>query len=222
MTYRPRRSIVIAFVAALLVIGVGAAVASNGDLDAKRDAFIANVAKRLGVTTAALEDALKGARIDQVDEALNDGKITQEQADAAKERIESGEGRGFGFGPGPGHGHHGFGHHGFGDRGMGLDAAATYLGLTADELRTELRSGKSLATIAGEQGTSVDGLKAALLEDATTKLDEAVAAGRITEDQKAAMLERLTERIDAMVERTPGERFGGSKPAGFAPAYALS
>jgi hypothetical protein len=222
MTYRPRRSIVIAFVAALLAIGVGAAVASNGDLEAKRDAFIANVAKRLGVTTAALEDALKGARIDQVDEALKDGKITQEQADAAKERIESGEGRGFGFGPGPGHGHHGFGHHGFGDRGMGLDAAATYLGLTADELRTELRSGKSLATIAGEQGTSVDGLKAALLEDATTKLDEAVAAGRITEDQKAAMLERLTERIDAMVERTPGERFGGSKPAGFAPAYALS
>jgi hypothetical protein len=221
MTYRPRRSIVIAFVAALLVIGVGAAVASNGDLDAKRDAFIANVAKRLGVTTAALEDALKGARIDQVDEALNDGKITQEQADAAKERIESGEGRGFGFGPGPGR--HGFGHHGFGDRGMGLDAAAAYLGLTADELRTELRSGKSLATIAGEQGKSVNGLKAALLKDATTKLDEAVAAGRITEDQKAAMLERLTERIDAMVERTPGERFGGgAKPAGFAPAYALT
>lgn len=221
MTYRPRRSIVIAFVAALLVIGVSAAVASNGDLEAKRDAFIANVAKRLGVTTTALEEALKGARIDQVDEALNNGKITQEQADAAKERIESGEGRGFGFRPGPGH--HGFGHHGFGHRGMGLDAAAAYLGLTADELRTELRSGKSLATIAGEQGKSVDGLKAALLEDATTKLDEAVAAGRITEDQKAAMLERLTERIDAMVERTPGERFGGGpKPAGFAPAYALT
>ncbi len=220
MTYRPPRVIVVAVLAIALVVGVGAAVASNDDFEAKRDAFIANVAERLGVSTEALEDALKGARIDEVDEALADGRITQEQADAAKQRIESGEGPG--FGP-RGFGHHGLGHHGFGHAGgMGLDAAADYLGLTVDELRSELHGGKSLATIAGEQGKSVDGLKDALVKDATAKLDEAVAAGKITEDQKAAMLERLTERIDMLVERTPGERFGGTKPAGFASAYALA
>lgn len=211
MTYRPSRVIVAAVAAIALTIGVGAAVASNGDFETKREAFLENVADRLGVSTEALSDAIKGARVDQVEQALADGKITQEQADRAKEAIESGEGRGF-FGPGGGRGHHGgFGHRG----GMGLSAAADYLGVTAEELRDELHEGKSLATIAGEKGKSVDGLKAAMLKDATAKLDEAVAAGRITAEQKATMLERLAEKIDRIVERTPGAR-AGSEPAGFA------
>ena len=215
MTYRPSRVIVAAVAAVALSIGVGAAVASNGDFEAKRDAFLANVADRLDVTTEELTDAIDGARVDQVEQALKDGKITQEQADRAKAAIESGEGRGFGFGHPGGFGHKGgFGHRG----GMGLEAAADYLGLTAEELRDELHGGKSLATIAGEKGKSVDGLKAAMVKDATAKLDEAVAEGRITAEQKATMLERLTETIDHIVERTPGERPGkgaDSEPAAF-------
>ncbi len=217
MTYRPSRVIVAAVAAVALSIGVGAAVASNGNFEAKRDAFLANVADRLDVTTQELTDAIDGARLDQVEQALADGKITQEQADRAKEAIESGEGRGFGFGHEGGFGHKGgFGHRG----GMGLAAAATYLELSHDELRAELRSGKSLATVAGEQGKSVDGLKNALLKDATAKLDEAVASGRITADQKADKLERLSEMIDRVVERTPGDRRGANKPAGFAGSLA--
>ncbi|MDH4176821.1 MAG: hypothetical protein OEV72_04515 [Thermoleophilia bacterium] len=219
MTYRPSRIIVATVAALTLIVGVGAAVASSGDFEAKREAFMANVAKRLGVTTDALNEAVKGARLDEVAQALADGRITQEQADRAKERIESGEGPGFGpgFGPRGGPGHHGgLGHRG----GMGLDAAATYLGLSQDELRTELRSGKSLATIAGEQGKSVDGLKAAMVKEATAKLDEALQAGRITEEQKTAMLERLSEMIDRVVERTPGKRQHGSEPAAFSGALA--
>jgi hypothetical protein len=136
--------------------------------------------------------------------------ITQEQADRAKEAIESGEGRGFGLRGGFGH-KGGFGHRG----GSGSEAAAAYLGLSRDELRTELRSGKSLATIAGEQGKSVEGLKEVMVKDAAAKLDEAVASGRITAEQRSAMLERITQMIDRIVERTPGER-PGNEPAGFA------
>jgi hypothetical protein len=210
MTYRPPRLIVAAVAALALIVGVGAAVASSDDFAAKRDAFLANVAERLGVSQEALTDAIKGARLDQVEQALKDGTITQEQADRAKEAIESG--KGLDLGPPRGFGHKGgFGHRG----GMSHEAAAAYLGLTQDELRAELRSGKSLATIAGEQGKSVDGLKAAMVKDATAKLDEAVAAGRITEEQKTAMLERITNMIDRIVERTPGER-PGNEPAGFA------
>ena len=47
-------------------------------------------------------------------------------------------------------------------RGL-LPAAAAYLGVTPAALRTELRSGKSLAQIATAKGKSVDGLKAALV-----------------------------------------------------------
>jgi hypothetical protein len=223
MTFRPARIVVAAVAAVALAVGVGAAVASNGDFAEKREAFMTDVAKRLGVSTDALNDAVKGARLDQVEQALKDGEITQEQADAAKQAIESGEGRGFG----PGHrgfkggfgGGHGFGHHGH--RGGSLEAAADYLGLSQDELRTGLRGGKSLATIAGEEGTSVDGLKAAMVKDASAKLDEAVADGRITEEQKASLAERLSEMVDRLVDRTPRDRGGDDvKPAIFEGAFA--
>jgi hypothetical protein len=214
MTYRPSRLLVAAAVAVTLGVGFTAAVASGGDFKAKKDAFFADVAQRLGVTTEALDEAVKGARIDQVEQALQDGKLTQEEADAAKEAIESGEARGFGPGFGPRGG--GFGHHGHGHRGaLGLDAAAAYLGLSQDELRTELDSGKSLSIVAGEKGKSIDGLKQAMLEDATAKLDEAVAAGRITSEQKSAMLERLSAMVDRVIERVPGEKRDAKAPASF-------
>jgi hypothetical protein len=220
MTVRPSRLLVAALAAAALAVGVGAAVASTDDFNDKREAFLADVAQRLGVSTEALDDAIKGARIAQVEQALKDGTITQEQADAAKEAIESGEARGFGPGFGPRGGD--FGGHGHGPRGgMGLDAAAGYLGLSDDALRTELESGKSLATIAGEQGKSVEGLKSAMLQDATAKLDEALAAGRITADDRAAMLERLSAMIDRVVERVPGMRQGNDNaPASYEGAIA--
>ena len=62
-----------------------------------------------------------------------------------------------------------------------LAAAASYLGLTVDQLRTQLESGKSLAQVAQAQGKSVSGLKAALIADAKSHLAEAVADGRLTQ-----------------------------------------
>jgi lambda repressor-like predicted transcriptional regulator len=43
-----------------------------------------------------------------------------------------------------------------------MDASAEYLGLSANDLRTQLQAGKSLADIAKAEGKSVDGLKQAL------------------------------------------------------------
>ena len=53
----------------------------------------------------------------------------------------------------------------------GLDAAATYLGTTADALHTQLESGKTLAEIAAAtSGKSAAGLIAALVADAKATL----------------------------------------------------
>jgi hypothetical protein len=63
--------------------------------------------------------------------------------------------------------------HGPGDHGRpgGLDAAATYLGTTVDALRTQLRSGKTLAQIAdATSGKSAQGLIDALVADARTHI----------------------------------------------------
>jgi hypothetical protein len=123
-------------------------------------------------------------------------------------RIESSDFPLLGFGLGPGHGH--FVH--FHD----LDAAASYLGMSEEELRTALGEGQTLAEIAEARGKPVDGLIDTLVAAATEDLDEAVADGRLTEEQKAEILSNLEERITARVNgergRGPGWRRFGPPP----------
>src|SRR4051812_16258733 len=58
----------------------------------------------------------------------------------------------------------------------GAAAIAGYLGLSASDLQTDLKSGKTLAQIATAQGKTVSGLEAAMLADAKTHLDADVTA----------------------------------------------
>ncbi len=201
-----RRKVVAGAAAMAAVVGTGAAVgATQWSPQAENDAILADVAEQLGVEPAELEGAIEQALEDRLDEAVAAGRMTQEQADALKERIESGEFPLFGGG-GPG----GPGMHGGGP--IGLDAAASYLGLSDEELRTELSDGSTLAEIAGEQGKSVDGLVAALVESAKADLADSVEAGRLTETQQAEILDGLEERITTLVNE--GFR-GGHGPGGF-------
>ena len=106
--------------------------------------------------------------------------------------------------------------------GKFLDAAATYLGLTEDQLRTQLESGKSLADVAKAQGKSVDGLKQAILSQVQSKLDQAVKDGELTTAQRDQMLADLKAHIDDLVNGTmpaPGQGFKQQfrfAPGGFA------
>jgi hypothetical protein len=211
-----RRKLVLplAAAAAVFVVLAGAsAIATAAGSSTSPTSFMDSLAKHLGISTEKLQDATKAAAIDQIDAALADGKITKEQADAAKERIQSGDaplllgprfrdgGPGFGFrqgfGPGPG-----FGFHHFGDIGA---AAADYLGLTEAQLHEQLRAGKSLAQIATDKGKSTDGLKKALHDAVKEDLAAAVKAGRITQAQADEALGRFDERADDLINRTPGE-----------------
>jgi hypothetical protein len=161
-----------------------------------------DVAKRLGVTEAALTDALKGAAGDQVDAAVAAGRLTKEEGDAIKARIQAGDAVPF-FGRGPGG--PGFGHRAFGSDAI-FSAAASYLGISTQTLRTDLESGKSLADVATAAGKSVDGLKTAILDAVKKQLDSEVAAGRLTAAQEQEMLADLTARIDKLVNATPSTR----------------
>ena len=58
---------------------------------------------------------------------------------------------------------------GIGGRGW-LATAATYIGITEAQLRTELETGKSLADVAVAHGKTRDGLIAALTQAATTEI----------------------------------------------------
>ena len=82
-----------------------------------------------------------------------------------------------------------------------LSVAATYLGLTTDDLRTQLASGKSLADVASAQSKSVSGLEAALLANLKSDLDADVTAGRITSDRESQILANAKTQIAAQVAR---------------------
>jgi hypothetical protein len=188
--------------------------AKAADRATEQKAFLDDVAKRLNVTPDQLDTAIKGAAEARIDAAVAAGKLTKEQGDEAKKRLASGApllGPGLlGGKPGGGHGGPGGpGGRGFG--GFGLDDAATYLGLTEDKLREQLQAGKSLADVAKAQNKDLAGLKAALKTAVTTKLDQAVKDGHLTEAQKTKLLADLDERIDDIVNNTrppggPGRR----------------
>jgi len=203
-----RRKVVAGAAAMAAVVGSGAAVAATQwSPKADEDAVLADAAAQLGVEPDELEGAIEQALENRLDEAVAAGRMTQEQADALKERIESGEFPLFGGGGGPGGpgGPHGGGM-------VAIDAAASYLGLTDAELRTELDDGSTLADVAEEQGKSVDGLVTALVDAAKTDLADAVEAGRLTEAQQTEILAGLEERITTLVNE--GFR-GGHGPGGF-------
>ena len=93
----------------------------------------------------------------------------------------------------------------------GLEAAATYLGLTGDELRERLESGDTLAEIAGAEGKTVDGLVQAMVDSAEEDIAAAVEAGRLTQEQGDEILADLPQRIEDMVN---GELLGPGGPPG--------
>src|SRR4051794_41881214 len=96
--------------AAVLAAGAGggaaiAATSGNDDQKKSEQAVLDDAAKRLNVSPEALRGALGAAEDAQLDQAVKDGKLTQAQADAIKQRRrQDGPGRGppGGRGHGPG------------------------------------------------------------------------------------------------------------------------
>jgi len=202
-----RRKIVAVGVAALAVAGAGAAVAATGFGTPQEEskAVIDDAAEQLGVDSTELSDALKQAFENRIDAAVAAGSITEAEGDAMKQRIESED---YPLLGGPGFGHHG-GPHGFGH----LAAAATYLGLSETDLRTQLDGGKTLADVAKAEGKTVDGLVSALIADEKKELDAAVSAGRLTQAQADEMLANAKQRFTDLVNGVRPER----GPRGFGP-----
>jgi hypothetical protein len=137
-TMRRRAAIGAAGLAALAAAG-GAYAATTGSGTSERQALVNDAARRLHVTPQQLRSALQGALSDRLDAAVAAGRLTRAQADAIKRRANQHGGLPLLGGGRLGHRHGLFG---------GLDAAASYLGLTRAQLGQQLRSGKSLAAVA--------------------------------------------------------------------------
>jgi hypothetical protein len=137
----------------------------------------------------------RGERLREVLQPLvDDGTLTADQLAAVISTLEAaGPPEGFG-GPHP---HHGRGRHG-GLR-IALDAAATALGVTVGELRTELVDGSTIADIAAERGVDVQAVIDAMVAEASARLGDRVTAGTLTQEEADAKLTELTTRITDVV-----------------------
>jgi acetylglutamate kinase len=196
--------------AAIVAAGSALAATKLESPGARSQAVISDAAGRLHVTPGALSSALKKALDDQVDAAVAAGRLTKAQGDALKARIDAGpvplvgplgygfRGRPFGFGLR----HERPGMLAPGMFGAGLHAVTSYLGITPAQLRTALASGKSLAQIAKEQGKTADGLVAALLAGAKSRLDRVVTAKGLSSAREQAILQRLRTFFESLVNRT--------------------
>lgn len=194
-----------------LFIG-GAALAQSGTSSTVtdlREAFLNRLAQNLGIGRDALDSAIQQSAEQTIDEAVTSGKLTQEQGAILKQRIQEGKGVFF-FGGRWG------GKLGLPGCRLSLDTVASTLGITTDELRSELASGKTLSQVITEHGKTVDDVVNALVAEAKTKLDQAVADGRLTQEQANQILSTLPDRLKQMIQRNqlPGQHWHQREGAG--------
>ena len=204
----------------LAVSGAGAAVAATKLRSPEEEsrALVDDVAGQLGVTPQRLTDAIKTAMKNRIDQAVEDGRLTQAEANRLKAEIDRQSVPLLGPGLRRGHGHMHRGHH-------GLEAAAEYLGMTQAALRTQLENGKTLAQVARDRNKSVDGLVNAIVTEKRARIQQEVQNGRLTQEQAARFLDGIRERVTDMVNgRHPRPGFGRpgmprGPPADFRPTY---
>jgi hypothetical protein len=137
-------------------------------------------------TSEALADRVGGIR-DALGGLVQDGTLTDPQADKVAETLADQL-----------PGHHGFGH---GGPGGHLGDVAEVLDLTEEELFSELRDGRSLEDIAADQGIGKQELIDALVTLASERIDAAVDDGRLTDAQADQMKSDLAARITDRVEQ---------------------
>ncbi len=179
--------VIAAATGALTLAGLGVAAPALAATDDGRDTSSSRVER--------ITDALSGL--------VDDGSITQEQADEVAATLGEAD---LG-GPG-GHG-----------RGPDLGVAAEALGMSEEDLRTALAAdGATLARVAEDRGVAVDTLVQALVAAEQERIAEAVADGRLTQAEADERLADLEQRVTERVETEPGSRGpGGPDGAGGPP-----
>ena len=213
------RKKLIAGAATLAVLAGGAsavAATTSTDRKAEEQAFLADAAKRLGVSSEQLTSALTAAQDARLAAAVKAGELTQAQADAIKARRAA-DGTVLSLGRGPG----GPGGRGHGGRGGGrelLADAAKAIGITEDALKTQLRDGKTLTAIVKAEGKTLADVQAAVKKAAVARLDADLKAKTITQAQYDEAVEHLNEHIARLGDAKFGPGGKGGGPRGERPS----
>lgn len=139
---------------------------------ALKDKSLVDIAKEKGISEADLIAKLQTERAAKIDAAVKSGKLTAEQAEKMKNGMAKHlkfmvNHKGLGFFHGKGHGM---------KKAMlpAPDKLASMLNLTEEQLKAQLKAGKSLTEIAQAQGISKDQLVAKIKEELTPRIEKIV------------------------------------------------
>lgn len=177
--------------AALLGAAAGAFAEAHAASAAGRAAYIEVLAARLEMTPAALRAAMLAAADDRIDAARAAGRLTPARAETLKVEIRGAPGR------------------------ATLAAALARAGRQrrgrmlahrrASEravrpIKRHERPPSAPVAFSGA-GRSADGLRAAAIATAKTRLDAAVAGGELSVREERQLLRTLARRVDTVLER---------------------
>jgi microcompartment protein CcmK/EutM len=97
-----------------------------------------------------------------------------------------------------------------------IDVAADQLGMTRDELLAQISAGRSIAQIAESKNVPLDKIIDAFLAPRQTKLDAAVTAGKLTQEEEDALLVLARGRVERALskERAPSLLYVASDQLG--------
>jgi AraC-like DNA-binding protein len=157
--------------------------------------FLNALAARLSKTPAELLAAFRAAEHDMVNQDLQAGRITSQEAALRNQLIDQAAV--------PQVIDDDFGEDDDGDWDEIGDrfALAQFLGVPRADLRMAQRLGKSLAQLAQERGKTRDQLKGFLIDQQKARLDQRVLAGRLTRQGADLRLADFVGQLDRRIDR---------------------
>ena len=157
--------------------------------------YLQSLSTNLGVSKDKLTQSMVQAQKDTIAQAVKDGKLTQAQANKLDTRIDAMAQKGiYGF-TGLGAKHHAKANKDNsalrGVMTQVTSAVANKLGISVDQLKSDLKSGQTLAQIAQSKNVSVADLKTTIVNTVKPTLDTAVKAGTLTQAQEDKVIQRI-------------------------------
>ncbi len=176
--------------------------------------FFDHLASDLGKKPADVWAAGQKALGQTLDDAVKQGKLTQQQADQIKQKAAGTQL----CDALPGLARHGAGGH---EAGAGLPGlqrsfiadAAKALSMAPQDLQSQIRSGRSLMEIAAAKGMNEQQFRDAFAAAVKADLDQQVKSGKLTQQQEDAILNRV---------KNGPLPFWNGRPAGPRPAPSAS
>ncbi len=150
--------------------------------------FMSHFAVDIGKSQAQINSAFQKAISDTLADQVKSGQITQAQADAIKQKIANQT---------PCTLSASLAHYGGSKAEIGaymqayVSAAASALGITDAQMKTDLTNGQSLSQIASAQNVSEGDFRTRLIANLQPTLDAAVAKKQLTSAQEQAIINRL-------------------------------